>query len=84
MDIVAPQEFQHTTLDRYPDYVTGLTLIDEEPGFTGIYLRDANGGLWPARTVSHSPPEHHQSVLDSWVADPRYCGRIDDRRAIKA
>ncbi len=40
-----PSEFKHTTLSAYPDKVVGLTIVDEEPGFTGIYLRSPEGGL---------------------------------------
>lgn len=62
-----PQDFRHTTLKEYPNSVQGITLLDECPGFTGIYLRDANGGLWPARTVSRANEAHHNSVCDGWL-----------------
>ena len=77
MNAAKPSEFKHTTLMFYPESLmdghwtpkqVGITLLDEEPGFTGIYLRDANGGLWPARTVSHTPPEHYQAVCEAWLA----------------
>ena len=72
-----PSDFKHTSLKHYPERFVGgkytpkrvgITLLDEEPGFTGIYIRDENGGLWPARTVSHDPPEHHESVCGSWLS----------------
>jgi hypothetical protein len=80
MDAVSPSEFEHTTLKIFPSKIVGVTLLDEEPGFTGIYLRDGKGGLWPARTVSHNPPEHHRSVCESWMARP---GVNEDKRAIR-
>ena len=64
----APSSFRHTTLTSYPDKIVGYTLLDESPGFTGIYVRDAKGGLWPARTVDRSLPAHHKSVCDAWLA----------------
>ena len=69
--------FKHTTLTIYPDKVAGVTLLVEEPGYTGIYIRDKNGGLWPARTVDRSLPEHHAAVCEAWL------GRAgsEDRRA---
>jgi len=83
------KDFRHTTLPTYPeDYDrikkkytpkrVGITLLDEKPGFTGIYIRDENGGLWPARTVSHEPPEHHESVCGAWMAQYEDC---QDKRA---
>ena len=30
--------FKHTTLTKCPDKVAGVTLLDEEPGYTGIYI----------------------------------------------
>ncbi len=80
MDICPPTDFRHTSLERYPTKKIGITLLDEEPGFTGIYVRDENGGLWPARTVSHVPPEHHRSVCDAWLAGP---GVHEDRRSVR-
>jgi len=90
MDAAKPSEFKHTTLKVYPETrledgtwtpkIVGITLLDEEPGFTGIYMRDKNGGLWPARTVNHDPPEHHKSVCDSWMARP---GINEDKRTIR-
>jgi hypothetical protein len=62
-----PQDFRHTTLKVRPDSYQGITLLDECPGFTGIYLRDANGGLWPARTVSRENEAHHTSVCEGWL-----------------
>jgi hypothetical protein len=80
MDILTPEEFRHTTLQRSPIDRIGITLVDEEPGFTGVYIRDENGGLWPARTVSHFPSEHHRSVCAAWLAGP---GIHEDRRSIR-
>lgn len=71
-------DFRHTTLTKYPDRVVGVTLLNEEPGFTGIYLRDAQGGLYPARTVSRRPAAHHKSVVDAWIQS--YGGLIDRRK----
>lgn len=68
MDAMHPSGFKHTTLDEYPLDVAGITLVDEKPGFTGIYLRDPEGGLWPARTVSRKPASHHESVVDAWLS----------------
>ena len=45
MNALEPSQFKHTTLTAYPDKVVGVTLLDESPGFTGIYLRDEQGGL---------------------------------------
>ena len=72
-----PSQFTHTTLTSYPDKIVGVTLLDESPGVTGIYLRDKNGGLWPARTVNRLPTEDHQTVCDSWLARP---GVHEDKR----
>ena len=66
MGFVASKEFKHTTLTRFPDRIAGITILEEEPGFTGIYLRDADGGLWPARTVDQSLKDHHEAVLAAW------------------
>lgn len=73
------QHFLHATLDKMPivDYV-GITLVDEKPGFTGIYLRYPCGGLWPARTVVRDNPTHHDSVVNAWLAKP---GVHEDKRA---
>jgi len=79
MEISLPSEFKHTTLERPPDSRVGIALLDEEPGFTGIYIRDEDGGLWPARTVSHVPPEHHRSVCDAWLSGP---GVHEDKRSV--
>ena len=68
MNAKQPHEFKHTTLTAYPKKVVGVKLLEEEPGFTGIYLEDANGGLWPARTVNQAFPEHHREVCDAWLS----------------
>jgi hypothetical protein len=78
MNALEPSQFNHTTLTAYPDKVVGVTLTDESPGFTGIYLRDEQRGLWPARTVNHEPAEHHVNVCDSWLSRP---GVNEDRRS---
>jgi hypothetical protein len=78
MNATKPSEFKHTSLASYPNKTVGITLLDESPGITGIYVRDENGGLWPARTVNRTPPEHHQRVCDSWLARP---GIHQDRRS---
>lgn len=91
MDCGDPQkDFKHTTLPTFPgDYDrinkkytpkrVGITLLDEKPGYTGIYIRDENGGLWPARTVSHKPNKHHESVIKAWLSGE---GVHEDRRTI--
>ena len=80
MEAQAPSQFTHTTLTAYPDKIVGVTVLDEAPGVTGIYLRDRNGGLWPARTVSRIPAEHHDAVCDQWLARP---GVHEDKRTPK-
>lgn len=82
MDAQEPKKFKHTTLDAYPAKLAGITFLDEAPGFTGIYLHDADGGLWPARTVDRSDARHHESVLAAWTSDSRY-GEVVDRRAVR-
>ncbi len=67
MNAAKPSEFKHTTLTEYPGRCVGITVLDEEPGFTGIYLRAACGGLWPARTVNRENPTHHNSVVSAWM-----------------
>jgi hypothetical protein len=74
-----PSPFTHTTLTSYPDTIVGVTLLDESPGVTGIYLRDRNGGLWPARTVNRLPTEDYQTICDSWLARP---GVNEDKRTL--
>lgn len=61
------REFRHTTLSACPDKVAGIALVDEEPGFTGVYYRTREGGLWPVRTVDRSMPEHHERVVRAWA-----------------
>jgi hypothetical protein len=70
MIAAAPSQFRHTTLTAYPNRIAGVTLLDESPGYTGVYLRDENGGLWPARTVSRAPIKHHRNVCAAWLARP--------------
>lgn len=63
-------KFKHQTLDKCPDrdgVFVGVTILDESPGFTGIYLRTAKGLLWPARTVNNSLVEHCRSVVAAWM-----------------
>ena len=76
MQATIPQEFRHTTLAAYPERIVGVTLLDESPGFTGIYLRDAKDGLWPARTVDRAAA-HHDSVCEAWLSRP---GKHEDKR----
>ncbi len=80
MDISAPSDFKHTSLTAYPVHIVGVTLLDEDAEHTGVYLRDANGGLWPCRTVSHTPPEHHRSVCAAWLARE---GNQEDKRSVR-
>ena len=68
MDAKPASEFKHTTLTEYPDRIVGVTILDEEPGFVGIYERDAQGGLFPARTVNRKPKKHLERVIASWMA----------------
>ena len=77
MQATDPQQFQHTSLTAYPEKIVGVTLLDEAPGFTGIYLRDAKGGLWPARTVNRSKVTHHREVCEAWLCHP---GIHEDKR----
>ena len=68
MQATDPRQFRHTTLAAYPEKIVGVTLLDETPGFTGIYLRDQRGGLWPA----HRQPDPRQapSCRLQFVAGP--------------
>jgi len=59
--------FHHATLTRYPDKIAGVTLLDEDDTHIGIYLRDASGGLWPARTVNRLPDDRCKEICDSWL-----------------
>lgn len=70
--------FRHTTLVEFPVGHVGYTFVDEEPGFTGIYLRAADGGLWPARTVERSNRVHHEEVCKAWLEDK---GVHEDKRS---
>ena len=88
MNADKPENFQHTTLKVFPESRrpdgtctpkrAGITLLDEDAKHTGVYIRDAEGGLWPARTVSHTPKSHHKSVCDAWLAGP---GVPEDKRS---
>ena len=80
MQAQVPSQFTHTTLSGYPDKIIGVTLLDESPGVTGIYLRDKNGGLWPTRTVNRLPTEGYETVCDSWLARP---GVNEDKRLLR-
>jgi hypothetical protein len=62
-----PENFKHTTIFHYTGKYVGVTILDEMPGFTGIYLRTAEGKLFPARTVDRSNKEHHESVVGAWM-----------------
>ena len=80
VDVSTAQElamWKHATLASYPDKIVGITLVDEEPGMTGIYVRDPSGGLWPARTVDRSIQPHHDEVVAAWLQRP---GQHEDRR----
>ncbi len=79
MQATDPRQFRHTTLAAYPEKIVGVTLLDETPGFTGIYLRDQRGGLWPARTVNRTRAKHHHAVCNSWLGRP---GTHEDRRTV--
>ncbi len=78
------EDFKHTTAKMFPggpyepNKRVGVVLVDEKPGFTGIYIRDGNGDLWPARTVSHKPKKHHESVIRAWLESE---GEHQDRRS---
>lgn len=89
MNAAKPSEFKHTTLAIAPESIVekdgqrtwtpkqaGITLLDEEPGFTGIYVRDINGGLWPARTVWRGG-DNYKSICDSWMTRE---GAVDQRK----
>ncbi len=66
------------------DKVAGLVLVDEDGAgvFTGIYLCDPDGGLYPCRTVLRSDEDYHRSVVAAWISDPRYKS-VDDRRNVQ-
>lgn len=68
--------WRHQTLEEYPHTVAGISVLDERPGFSGVYMRDPRGGLWPARTVSRRA-EHHDDVVGSWLQRP---GAVDLRK----
>lgn len=70
MEAKDAKDFKHTTLARSPIEVVGVTLRNEGAGLTGIYLRDAAGGLWPARTVNRANVAHHESVVSAWMGQP--------------
>lgn len=76
---IDPQDWKYTTLKSFPYKRVGITLVDEKHGYTGIYIRDENGGLWPARTVSHKPKKHHASVLNTWMSQYEDC---QDKRSV--
>lgn len=80
MDVDPEYKWKHKTLSSYPynEKHVGIVLLDEEPGFTGIYIRTESGGLWPARTVSRESPKHHDDVCAAWMARE---GRNEDLRA---
>ncbi len=75
-------KWRHATLDGYPppdSEIVGVVLCDEEPGFTGIYLRMKSGDLYPCRTVDRSNAEHHDSVCEAWMARE---GQNEDLRQV--
>jgi hypothetical protein len=80
MEAQHPSKFKHTTLTAYPDKVVGITLLDESPGFTGIYLRDENGGLWPARTVDRGDSNIHRHICNAWLQRE---GKHEDKRSVR-
>lgn len=89
MEVMDPQDFKHTTLKHYPGSRVnrkttperiGITLLDEKPGFTGIYIRNEFGGLWPARTVNRSNKAHHDAVCKAWLD---HVGINEDRRSTR-
>ncbi|MEI8196615.1 MAG: hypothetical protein WCI73_11955 [Phycisphaerae bacterium] len=57
-----------------------MTLQDEKRGYTGIYLRDSNEGLWPCRTVRHKPASHHRDVCAAWLS---HKGIHEDKRSVR-
>jgi hypothetical protein len=73
--------FKHTTLTRYPNKIAGVTLLDESPEAVGIYLRDASGGLWPARTVNRLPADRCEEICDYWLTRG---GDNEDKRLTEA
>lgn len=66
----AAKDFKHTTLTDIPpdEDRVGISILEEEPGLTGIYYRTKNGGLWPCRTVNQEKADHHKSVCEAWLA----------------
>lgn len=59
--------FKYATLSAYPDEIAGYTVLDEDDDSVGIYVRDAAGGLWPARTVLKADAAHCQTVCEAWL-----------------
>ena len=88
MDCQDPKDFKHTTLKVFPESRredgtwtpkrAGVTLLDEDDKHTGVYIRDKEGGLWPARTISNDPPEHHKECCEAWLSGP---GIHEDKRS---
>jgi hypothetical protein len=60
----------HATLANRPKYIAGISFIQEGHGFTGIYWRDPEGGLYFCRTVDQSDPKRHADVIRAWLASP--------------
>ncbi len=77
MKIATPPEFKHTSLTAYPNTIAGVSLLDESPTVTGVYLRNPQGGLWPARTVNKDS-KHYDDVCRAWL---RRAG-AEDRRGL--
>jgi hypothetical protein len=72
-------DFKHTTAKQFPAKISGYVLLDEEPGFTGIYaVEEGTGLLWPARTVDRAEP-HYNLVCGAWLAREG----AEDQRTIK-
>ena len=69
MQATDPRQFRHTTLAAYPEKIVGVTLLDESPGFTGIYLRDDPTHRWLQATVSNNAVKLQAPLNEGIEAD---------------
>lgn len=65
--VLAVPKWKHTTTDNILQDRAGIDLFnDEQPGYTTIYYRMANGTRCPGRSVIMADSDHAASVLGSW------------------
>ena len=79
MIAAAPSQFRHTTLTAYPNRIAGVTLLDESPGYTGVYLRDEKVGAGECHVLELTAKRKgatYQRIL--------YWLRIQDARPVRA